>query len=87
MVKKTALLTLDTQSLDLNIPFKGIYNTVSKTMKALRFSKAVGIAENLKQQGTEAKIIALDSRAEDFLNQRGISTIAFCGRSFSIILT
>jgi len=76
MVKKTALLTLDTQSLDLNIPFKGIYNTVSKTMKALRFSKAVGIAENLKQQGTEAKIIALDSRAEDFLNQRGISTIA-----------
>lgn len=73
---KKALLTLDMQSLDLNIPFKGIYNAVSNLSKSFRFSKAVRAVRELESKGIEAKVIALDSRTEDFLKEKGISTIA-----------
>ena len=75
MVKKV-LLTLDMQSLDLNIPFKSVYNAVSLAMKSMRFAKAVIAVQTLESKGIDAKIIVLDSSTEDILHKAKIKTIS-----------
>ncbi len=72
---KKVLLTLDNQSLDLNIPFKSIYNAISLGMRAMRFSRAVTTAQVLESKGTEAKVIVLDSWTEEFLKKAKVKTI------------
>lgn len=74
-MKKLALLVLDSQKLELNIPLKGVYDFFSSASMKSRFSKAVEIAKELEAKGWDVKIIALDSRTEDFLKANGIKTI------------
>ncbi len=72
MAKKSrALLVLDSQKLELNIPFKGVYDFASAKLKEQRFSRAEKIARKLK-----ADVIALDSRTELYFRQRGIETLS-----------
>src|SRR3989344_5981322 len=75
MAKRSAMLVLDSQKLELSIPFRDLYDFASATLKKIRFNAAKNFIQNEKKKGTDVKVVALDGRTEDFFKKENIGYI------------
>ncbi len=70
-----AMLVLDSQKLEFSIPFKGVYDFASATLKKFRFGAVKSIIEEKQRNGIEVKAVALDGKTENFFRQNKIPFI------------
>ena len=75
MAQKSAMLVLDSQKLEFNIPLKEVYDFASATLKKFRFSSAKKIIAEAQAKNLDIKAVALDGRTEEFFRKNGISCI------------
>ena len=72
---KREMLILDSQKLELNIPFREIYDFASATLKKIRYGAAKKIILEEQKKGREVVAVALDSRTAEFFEKNSIPCV------------